>query len=44
MSKVLYDIENKMDKANLENINEDGHTESITKKKMRMIWRRQMNY
>ena len=27
MSKVLYDIENKMDKANLENINEDGHTQ-----------------
>ena len=41
MSKVLYDIETKMDKANLENvnesINEDGHTDVASSKRKVMI-------
>jgi hypothetical protein len=37
MSKVLYDIENKMDKANLENINEDGHTDVASSKRKVML-------
>ena len=37
MGKVLYDIENKMDKANLENINEDGHTDVASSKRKVMI-------
>jgi hypothetical protein len=41
MSRVLYDVENKMDKANLENvnesINEDGHTDVASSKRKVMI-------
>jgi len=41
MSRVLLDIENKMDKANLENvnesINEDGHTDVASSKRKVMI-------
>jgi hypothetical protein len=37
MGKVLYDIENKMDNANLENINEDGHTDVASSKRKVMI-------
>ena len=37
MSKVLYDIDNKMDKANLENINEDGHTDVASSKRKVML-------
>jgi len=37
MSKVLYDIENKMDKANLESVNEDGHTDVASSKRKVMI-------
>jgi len=37
IASVLYDIENKMDKANLESINEDGHTDVASSKRKVMI-------
>ena len=37
IDRVLYDVEEKMEKANLENINEDGHTDVASSKRKVMI-------